>query len=98
MRVKRAVLSGVAYKHDDREHALVWKLQPSNLVSQIFVYPGNGGTESVPKVSNISLPDPSFQTLVNWAVTNDVSIHNSHFSFLKYQLRSISSFKVQKNC
>ena len=25
MRVKRAVLSGVAYKHDDREHALVWK-------------------------------------------------------------------------
>jgi phosphoribosylamine--glycine ligase/phosphoribosylformylglycinamidine cyclo-ligase len=64
-----------------REHALVWKLQQSSLVSQIFVYPGNGGTESVPKVSNINLPDPSFQALVNWAVTNDVSIHNSHFSF-----------------
>jgi phosphoribosylamine--glycine ligase/phosphoribosylformylglycinamidine cyclo-ligase len=60
-----------------REHAIVWKLQQSNLVSQIFVCPGNGGTELSPNVSNVNLPDPTFQTLVNWAVTNDVSMHDS---------------------
>lgn len=62
-----------------REHALVWKLQQSTLVSQIFVCPGNGGTELSPKVSNLNLPDPSFQTLVSWAVANDVSMPGSHF-------------------
>ncbi|KAN0134141.1 Phosphoribosylglycinamide synthetase, ATP-grasp (A) domain containing protein [Lactarius tabidus] len=56
-----------------REHALAWKLQQSTLVHQVFVCPGNGGTELSPKVSNLNLLDPSFQTLVNWAVTNDVS-------------------------
>ena len=62
-----------------REHALVWKLQQSTLVSQIFVCPGNGGTELSPKVSNLNLSDPSFQTLVSWAVANDVSVPGSHF-------------------
>jgi len=53
-----------------QEHALAWKLQQSSLVSQIFLCPGNGGTElsSGPKVSNVILPDPSFQSLVNWAI------------------------------
>ena len=64
-----------------REHALAWKLQQSSLVDQIFVCPGNGGTDLSPKVSNLHLPDPSFQNLVNWAVKNDVSVHSSHFSF-----------------
>jgi phosphoribosylamine--glycine ligase/phosphoribosylformylglycinamidine cyclo-ligase len=64
-----------------REHALAWKLQQSTLVHQIFVCPGNGGAELSPKVSNLNLPDPSFQTLVNWAVANDVSIYSSHFCF-----------------
>src|SRR6266702_901690 len=70
-----------------REHALAWKLQQSNLVSQIFLCPGNGGTELSPKVSNVILPDPSFQSLVNWAVTNDVSIHDSHFSFTETSVK-----------
>lgn len=64
-----------------REHALAWKLQQSSLVDQIFVCPGNGGTDLSPKVSNLHLPDLSFQTLVKWAVTNDVSMPNSHISF-----------------
>ena len=64
-----------------REHALVWKLEQSTLVSQIFVCPGNGGTELSPKVSNLNLPDPSFQILVNWAVVNDVSMHGPHLCF-----------------
>jgi phosphoribosylamine--glycine ligase/phosphoribosylformylglycinamidine cyclo-ligase len=64
-----------------REHSLAWKLQQSALANQIFVCPGNGGTELSPKVSNLNLADPSFQNLVNWAVANDVSIHGSHFCF-----------------
>ncbi len=74
-----------------REHALAWKLQQSSLVSQIFLCPGNGGTELSPgpKVSNVILPDPSFQSLVNWTVTNDVSIHDSHFSLLKHRKISL---------
>ncbi len=50
----------------------MWKLQQSSLVSQIFVCPGNGGTELSPKVSNVNLLDPSFETIVDWAVTNGV--------------------------
>lgn len=57
-----------------REHSLAWKLQQSALANQIFVCPGNGGTELSPKVSNLNLADPSFQNLVNWAVANDINL------------------------
>ncbi|KAH8992503.1 aminoimidazole ribonucleotide synthetase [Lactarius akahatsu] len=57
-----------------REHALAWKLKQSSIVSQIFLCPGNGGTVSSSKVSNVNLPDQSFQSLVNWAVTNDINL------------------------
>jgi phosphoribosylamine--glycine ligase/phosphoribosylformylglycinamidine cyclo-ligase len=60
-----------------REHALVWKLHQSSLVGHIFVCPGNGGTELSPKVSNLILPDPTYQNLSKWAVENDVSTANS---------------------
>jgi phosphoribosylamine--glycine ligase/phosphoribosylformylglycinamidine cyclo-ligase len=36
-----------------REHALAWKLSQSARVESILVVPGNGGTSSCPKVSNI---------------------------------------------
>ena len=70
-----------------REHALTWKLHQSDLVSHIFVCPGNGGTESSPKVSNLHLPDPSFPALVNWAVTNDVSVHDSQSFFAETSVK-----------
>ncbi|KAL8361929.1 hypothetical protein RB601_007632 [Gaeumannomyces tritici] len=35
-----------------REHALAWKLSQSPRVESIVVVPGNGGTASLPKVSN----------------------------------------------
>ncbi|KAI9444711.1 phosphoribosylglycinamide synthetase [Lactarius indigo] len=57
-----------------REHALAWKLHQSGIVDRIFLCPGNGGTEWSPKVSNVNLPDQSFQSLVNWAVTNDINL------------------------
>src|SRR6267154_45541 len=56
-----------------REHSLVWKLHQSSLVDHIFVCPGNGGTALSPKVTNVNAPNPNFQNLSQWAVTNDVS-------------------------
>lgn len=37
-----------------REHALAWKLAQSPSVKHIFVFPGNGGTETAENVSNIT--------------------------------------------
>ena len=40
-----------------REHALAWKLAQSPKVQTVFVAPGNGGTNGVPKLTNIALTD-----------------------------------------
>ena len=57
-----------------REHALAWKLSQSPLVSQIFAIPGNGGTASLSKVSNVSSVSPeSFSALLEFARRNDVN-------------------------
>ena len=37
-----------------REHALVWKIAQSECVAQVFVAPGNAGTNLVAKVTNTS--------------------------------------------
>lgn len=37
-----------------REHSLAWKLSQSPSVQHIYVVPGNGGTQDLPNVSNIS--------------------------------------------
>lgn len=36
-----------------REHALSWKLTQSANVRHVYVSPGNAGTESSPKTSNV---------------------------------------------
>jgi len=41
-----------------REHAMVWKLQSSPLVTHIYVAPGNGGTAQMTGVTNVSTEDP----------------------------------------
>ena len=38
-----------------REHALAWKFAQSQKVSQVFVAPGNGGTNMEPKCKNVPL-------------------------------------------
>ncbi len=37
-----------------REHTLAWKLAQSATIAQVFVAPGNAGTQAVPKVLNTS--------------------------------------------
>ena len=55
-----------------REHALVWKLSQSTLVEQIFVCPGNGGTNQVPKAKNVSVGNNTFEELVAFATQEKV--------------------------
>ena len=38
-----------------REHAIAWKLQQSKKVTEVFVAPGNGGTELETGCTNIDL-------------------------------------------
>ncbi|KAI0066453.1 aminoimidazole ribonucleotide synthetase [Artomyces pyxidatus] len=57
-----------------REHALAWKLQQSSLVEHIYVCPGNGGTDSTSKVTNISLTSTGFEELVTWSVSNEINL------------------------
>ena len=38
-----------------REHALAWKLSKSNIVTEVFVAPGNGGTEIEELIQNIDI-------------------------------------------
>ncbi|KAJ7926022.1 aminoimidazole ribonucleotide synthetase [Mycena leptocephala] len=58
-----------------REHALAWKLSQSPLVDHIFVCPGNGGTNQLPKSTNISTVSSSdFPALVTFAVQNQLNL------------------------
>jgi len=38
-----------------REHALAWKVAQSDDVSEVFVAPGNAGSENESKISNVSI-------------------------------------------
>lgn len=42
-----------------REHALAWKLLQSPRVSHVFVAPGNGGTATMTRSTNVALSDPA---------------------------------------
>lgn len=42
-----------------REHALAWKLLQSPRVSHLFVAPGNGGTATMARSTNVALSDPA---------------------------------------
>ena len=55
-----------------REHALAWKLAQSPAVDRTFVCPGNGGTASEHKTSNVALPADDFPALVDWAIKQRV--------------------------
>ncbi|KAK5997335.1 Bifunctional purine biosynthetic protein ADE1 [Cladobotryum mycophilum] len=58
-----------------REHALAWKLSQSPRVESIFAVPGNGGTATCPKVTNVtSVSAEDFQGLVQFAQSNGVNL------------------------
>lgn len=58
-----------------REHAIAWKLSQSPNVESIFAVPGNGGTATCAKVTNItSLSADDFPGLVAFAQSKNVDL------------------------
>ncbi|OAQ90731.1 phosphoribosylformylglycinamidine cyclo-ligase [Purpureocillium lilacinum] len=58
-----------------REHALAWKLSQSPRVELIYAVPGNGGTATCPKVTNVaSVAADDYPGLVAFAEGNGVNL------------------------
>ncbi len=57
-----------------REHALAWKIAQSASVSQVYLAPGNAGTSNSGKLTNIDISISDFESLANFAQTNQVSL------------------------
>jgi phosphoribosylamine--glycine ligase len=55
-----------------REHALAWKLAQSPKVQTVFVAPGNGGTATDPKLTNIAITDHA--ALADFAQAEKVAV------------------------
>ncbi len=55
-----------------REYALAWKLSQSPQVNQIFVAPGNGGTETIAK--NIDIGFTNVEELLKFALDNKIDL------------------------
>jgi len=54
-----------------REHALAWKLAKSPKVDHVYVAPGNGGTASENKISNLAITD--IPQLIQFAKDNEIT-------------------------
>lgn len=57
-----------------REHALAWKAAQSQLVSEVFVAPGNPGTASEDKIKNVNIGVTDVDALVSFAKENNVNL------------------------
>jgi phosphoribosylamine--glycine ligase len=57
-----------------REHALAWKCAASHRVQQVFVAPGNAGTATEPKVSNVDIAADDIDALLQFAINQHIDI------------------------
>ena len=57
-----------------REHALAWKVALSNKVEEVFVAPGNAGTASEPKLSNINIQAEDIGRLKQFALEQAIDL------------------------
>lgn len=57
-----------------REHALAWKVAAADSVSHVYVAPGNSGTASEPKVSNINIGLEDIAALQNFAQEESIDL------------------------
>lgn len=55
-----------------REHAIAWKLAQSSKLQQLFIAPGNAGTQNIGKNINIKLND--FQEIKRFILNNDIKL------------------------
>lgn len=57
-----------------REHALAWKLAQSAQVEQVFVAPGNAGTATEAKVTNVAIEATDLESLVAFARNEQINL------------------------
>ncbi len=57
-----------------REHALAWKAAQSPLVTDVFVAPGNAGTHTEAKLTNIAISAEDNQALLEFAQANKINL------------------------
>lgn len=57
-----------------REHALAWLLSQSPQVSDLYVAPGNGGTETVPKSRNVPIGATDLDALRDFAQAEAIDL------------------------
>lgn len=57
-----------------REHAIAWKLAQSERVQHIYVAPGNGGTETGGKTTNVKIGVSEFDKLKDFAIENKIDL------------------------
>ncbi|GLX87431.1 phosphoribosylamine--glycine ligase [Thalassotalea loyana] len=57
-----------------REHALAWKAAQSAQVTEVFVAPGNAGTATEPKLTNVNLDIADNAALVAFAKDNTIEL------------------------
>ena len=57
-----------------REHALAWKAKQSDLVTEIFVAPGNGGTASEKDIINVDIPAENIEELSKFALKKNIDL------------------------
>ncbi len=57
-----------------REHALTWKAAQSDLVSEVFVAPGNPGTDLEPKTKNVNIGVCDIDALADFAEKEKIDL------------------------
>lgn len=57
-----------------REHALAWQCAKFNGVKEVFVAPGNAGTELENKLTNVDIGVEEISALIDFAKNNDIDI------------------------
>jgi phosphoribosylamine--glycine ligase len=57
-----------------REHALAYRVAASPRVSAVFVAPGNAGTATEPRVSNVAIAADDVEALLAFATAQDVAL------------------------
>lgn len=55
-----------------REHAIAWKLAQSDLLTNLYIAPGNAGTASVGK--NVSIAVDDFEEIKSFCLTNQITM------------------------
>ena len=57
-----------------REHALSWKISQSPIVTNVFVAPGNGGTELERLITNIDIQSNDIEGLADFASKEGIDL------------------------